>query len=235
MFASVFDLRGDNDCIIHAGSELYKYKYMYMCRKREGARERGRERARDPTRTLIIVERCPLHIMSELFLFLWVRSAQQDLPDLSDAVECGAPPPIAGLLHRRLGQPEPGLGPLLQSGLPGSGTAFLHPGQPDGTAHPTIRYVQKYIKYMKIILQKTTHSLFFSPAGVLLDLGMEESCPPQKCDKYVVRLDTDVHAKMEAFMRKVKQNPYTLFVLIHDNSHVDLTRYQTQFLRNYFD
>ncbi|XP_077374607.1 GREB1-like protein [Festucalex cinctus] len=60
-------------------------------------------------------------------------------------------------------------------------------------------------------------------SGVLLDLGMEESCPPQKCDKYVVRLDADVHAKMEVFMRKVKQNPYTLFVLIHDNSHVDLT------------
>lgn len=46
----------------------------------------------------------------------------------------------------------------------------------------------------------------------------------QKSDKYVVRLDTDVHIKMEAFMRKVRQNPYTLFVLIHDNSHVDLTR-----------
>ncbi|XP_061653191.1 GREB1-like protein isoform X1 [Phyllopteryx taeniolatus] len=60
-------------------------------------------------------------------------------------------------------------------------------------------------------------------SGVLFDLGMEESCSPQKCDKYVVRLDADVHAKMEAFMRKVKQNPYTLFVLIHDNSHVDLT------------
>ncbi|XP_061835252.2 GREB1-like protein isoform X1 [Nerophis lumbriciformis] len=61
-------------------------------------------------------------------------------------------------------------------------------------------------------------------SGVLVDLGMEESClAQQKCDKYVVRLDTDVHGKMEAFMRKVKQNPYTLFVLIHDNSHVDLT------------
>ncbi|KAM9791458.1 GREB1-like protein isoform 1-T1 [Syngnathus typhle] len=70
-------------------------------------------------------------------------------------------------------------------------------------------------------------------SGVLLDLGMEESCPPQKCDKYVVRLDADVHAKMEAFMRKVKQNPYTLFVLIHDNSHVDLTRYQTCCLKKY--
>ncbi|KAK5616463.1 GREB1-like protein [Crenichthys baileyi] len=45
----------------------------------------------------------------------------------------------------------------------------------------------------------------------------------QKSEKYVVRLDAEVHIKMEAFMKKVKQNPYTLFVLIHDNSHVDLT------------
>lgn len=61
--------------------------------------------------------------------------------------------------------------------------------------------------------------------GVLIDLGIEDaSFALQKSDKYVVRLDTEVHTKMEAFMKKVKQNPYTLFVLIHDNSHVDLTR-----------
>ncbi|XP_028974599.2 GREB1-like protein isoform X2 [Esox lucius] len=61
-------------------------------------------------------------------------------------------------------------------------------------------------------------------SGVLVDLGIEDaSSAHQRSDKYVVRLDGDVHAKMEAFMRKVKQNPYTLFVLIHDNSHVDLT------------
>lgn len=62
-------------------------------------------------------------------------------------------------------------------------------------------------------------------AGVLVDLGIEDGISAhQKADKYVVRLDADVHAKMEAFMKKVRQNPYTLFVLIHDNSHVDLTR-----------
>lgn len=62
-------------------------------------------------------------------------------------------------------------------------------------------------------------------AGVLVDLGIEEGISAhQKADKYVVRLDADVHAKMEAFMKRVRQNPYTLFVLIHDNSHVDLTR-----------
>uniref|UniRef100_A0A673L8E1 GREB1-like protein n=1 Tax=Sinocyclocheilus rhinocerous TaxID=307959 RepID=A0A673L8E1_9TELE len=61
-------------------------------------------------------------------------------------------------------------------------------------------------------------------SGVLIDLGIEDaSLALQKSDKYVVRLDAEVHTKMEAFMRKVKQNPYTLFVLIHDNSHVDLT------------
>lgn len=61
--------------------------------------------------------------------------------------------------------------------------------------------------------------------GVLVDLGIEDAYSAhQKSDRYVVRLDGDVHAKMEAFMKKVKQNPYTLFVLIHDNSHVDLTR-----------
>lgn len=67
--------------------------------------------------------------------------------------------------------------------------------------------------------------LYFMATGVLVDLGMEDtSSAQQKADKYVVRLDNEVHIKMEAFMRKVKQNPYTLFVLIHDNSHIDLTR-----------
>ncbi|XP_065124131.1 GREB1-like protein [Paramisgurnus dabryanus] len=61
-------------------------------------------------------------------------------------------------------------------------------------------------------------------SGVLIDLGIEDApLAQQKSDKYVVRLDAEVHSKMEAFMKKVKQNPYTLFVLIHDNSHVDLT------------
>lgn len=60
---------------------------------------------------------------------------------------------------------------------------------------------------------------------MLIDLGNEDAFTAhQRAEKYVVRLDADVHTKIEAFMKKVKQNPYTLFVLIHDNSHVDLTR-----------
>ncbi|CAL9689191.1 unnamed protein product [Knipowitschia caucasica] len=73
-----------------------------------------------------------------------------------------------------------------------------------------------------ILVQQTAQRI--RQSGVLVDLGVEEIAQAnQKSEKYVVRLDGDVHAKMEAFMRKVKQNPYTLFVLIHDNSHVDLT------------
>ncbi|XP_041847997.1 GREB1-like protein isoform X2 [Melanotaenia boesemani] len=88
----------------------------------------------------------------------------------------------------------------------------------------------RFCKVDFLILVPPSHILVHQTAqrirqsGVLVDLGYEDaSTASQKSDKYVVRLDADVHTKMEAFMKKVKQNPYTLFVLIHDNSHVDLT------------
>uniref|UniRef100_A0A3Q3KBS3 GREB1 like retinoic acid receptor coactivator n=1 Tax=Monopterus albus TaxID=43700 RepID=A0A3Q3KBS3_MONAL len=88
----------------------------------------------------------------------------------------------------------------------------------------------RFCKVDFLVLVPPSHILVHQTAqrirqsGVLVDLGIEDiSSAHQKSDKYVVRLDGDVHTKMEAFMRKVKQNPYTLFVLIHDNSHVDLT------------
>uniref|UniRef100_A0A8C7LFG4 GREB1 like retinoic acid receptor coactivator n=1 Tax=Oncorhynchus kisutch TaxID=8019 RepID=A0A8C7LFG4_ONCKI len=73
-----------------------------------------------------------------------------------------------------------------------------------------------------VLVNQTAHRI--QQSGVLVDLGIEDaSSAHQRSDQYVVRLDGDFHVKMEAFLRKVKQNPYTLFVLIHDNSHVDLT------------
>lgn len=65
----------------------------------------------------------------------------------------------------------------------------------------------------------------FLPPGVLVDLGLEENGTAyHRAEKYVVRLDNEIQSKFDLFMRKVKQNPYTLFVLVHDNAHVDLTR-----------
>uniref|UniRef100_A0A3B5MK23 GREB1 like retinoic acid receptor coactivator n=1 Tax=Xiphophorus couchianus TaxID=32473 RepID=A0A3B5MK23_9TELE len=88
----------------------------------------------------------------------------------------------------------------------------------------------RFCKVDFLVLVPPSHILVHQTAqrirqsGVLVDLGNEDtSTAHQKSEKYVVRLDADVHTKMEAFMKKVKQNPYTLFVLIHDNSHVDLT------------
>uniref|UniRef100_A0AAR2KX77 GREB1-like protein n=1 Tax=Pygocentrus nattereri TaxID=42514 RepID=A0AAR2KX77_PYGNA len=73
-----------------------------------------------------------------------------------------------------------------------------------------------------VLLHQTARRIHQS--GVLVDLGMEDaSSALQKAEKHVARLDNEVHGRIEAFMRKVKQNPYTLFVLIHDNSHIDLT------------
>uniref|UniRef100_H2MTI9 GREB1 like retinoic acid receptor coactivator n=1 Tax=Oryzias latipes TaxID=8090 RepID=H2MTI9_ORYLA len=88
----------------------------------------------------------------------------------------------------------------------------------------------RFSKVDFLVLVPPSHILVHQTAqrirqsGVLVDLGNEDvSTASQKSEKYVVRLDSDVHARMEAFMKKVKQNPYTLFVLIHDNAHVDLT------------
>ncbi|XP_076828572.1 GREB1-like protein isoform X2 [Brachyhypopomus gauderio] len=87
----------------------------------------------------------------------------------------------------------------------------------------------RFSKVDFLVLVPPSHVLLHQTArrirqsGVLVDLGMEDSSSVSKAERYVVRLDSEVHAKLEVFMRRVKQNPYTLFILIHDNSHIDLT------------
>ncbi|CAO2593210.1 GREB1-like protein [Lemmus lemmus] len=74
----------------------------------------------------------------------------------------------------------------------------------------------------EVLVQQTLQRV--RQSGVLVDLGLEENgMAHQRAEKYVVRLDSDIQSKFDVFMRRVKQNPYTLFVLVHDNSHVELT------------
>ncbi|XP_006901121.1 PREDICTED: GREB1-like protein [Elephantulus edwardii] len=74
----------------------------------------------------------------------------------------------------------------------------------------------------EVLVQQTLQRI--RQSGVLVDLGLEESVMAhQRAEKYIVRLDNDIQAKFDVFMRKVKQNPYTLFVLVHDQAHVELT------------
>ncbi|NXD07915.1 GRB1L protein, partial [Nothocercus nigrocapillus] len=74
----------------------------------------------------------------------------------------------------------------------------------------------------EVLVQQTLQRI--RQSGVLVDLGLEDNGTAyQRAEKYVVRLDNEIQTKFEIFMRRVKQNPYTLFVLVHDNAHVDLT------------
>ncbi|XP_060029552.1 GREB1-like protein isoform X2 [Erinaceus europaeus] len=74
----------------------------------------------------------------------------------------------------------------------------------------------------EVLVQQTLQRI--RQSGVLVDLGLEENGTAyQRAEKYVVCLDNEIQTKFEVFMRRVKQNPYTLFVLVHDNSHVELT------------
>uniref|UniRef100_A0A8C4VT63 GREB1 like retinoic acid receptor coactivator n=1 Tax=Gopherus evgoodei TaxID=1825980 RepID=A0A8C4VT63_9SAUR len=74
----------------------------------------------------------------------------------------------------------------------------------------------------EVLVQQTLQRI--RQSGVLVDLGLEENGTAyQRAEKYIVRLDNEIQTKFEVFMRRVKQNPYTLFVLVHDNAHVDLT------------
>nr|KAF6358303.1 GREB1 like retinoic acid receptor coactivator [Pipistrellus kuhlii] len=74
----------------------------------------------------------------------------------------------------------------------------------------------------EVLVQQTLQRI--RQSGVLVDLGLEENgAAYQRAEKYVVRLDNEIQAKFEVFMRRVRQNPYTLFVLVHDNCHVELT------------
>ncbi|OXB81657.1 UNVERIFIED_CONTAM: hypothetical protein H355_008906 [Colinus virginianus] len=76
----------------------------------------------------------------------------------------------------------------------------------------------------EVLVQQTLQRI--RQSGVLVDLGLEDNGTAyQRAEKYVVRLDNEIQTKFEVFMKRVKQNPYTLFVLVHDNAHVDLTRY----------
>ncbi|XP_015207603.2 protein GREB1 isoform X2 [Lepisosteus oculatus] len=61
-------------------------------------------------------------------------------------------------------------------------------------------------------------------SGILLELGLEKDRTSKKgAEQYVVKLDLDAQGKINAFIQKSKMNPYTLFILVHDHAHWDLS------------
>ncbi|XP_032877476.1 protein GREB1 isoform X2 [Amblyraja radiata] len=61
-------------------------------------------------------------------------------------------------------------------------------------------------------------------SGILVELGLEaESVASQSAEHYVMKLTAEDQSKFEAFQQRVLNSPYTLFILIHDHAHWDLT------------
>ncbi|XP_041105607.1 protein GREB1 isoform X2 [Polyodon spathula] len=61
-------------------------------------------------------------------------------------------------------------------------------------------------------------------SGILLELGLEKFCMSKKgAEQYVVKLDSEAQGKIDAFIQKSRVNPYTLFILVHDHAHWDLS------------
>ena len=65
-------------------------------------------------------------------------------------------------------------------------------------------------------------------AGVLHELGLDHDCLSLKqAEQYVVKLDQEAVGKIDSLIQKSKMNPYTLYILVHDHAHWDLSRYTT--------
>ncbi|GAA6107361.1 protein GREB1 isoform X3, partial [Tachysurus ichikawai] len=64
-------------------------------------------------------------------------------------------------------------------------------------------------------------------SGVLKELGMDQNClSPKDAEQYVVKLDQAAVAKINGLIQKSKLNPYTLFILVHDHAHWDISSEQ---------
>ncbi|XP_007895260.2 protein GREB1 [Callorhinchus milii] len=61
-------------------------------------------------------------------------------------------------------------------------------------------------------------------SGILVELGLEAESAVSHCaERYVMKLTSEAQRKFDAFRQRALQNPYTLFILIHDHAHWDLT------------
>ncbi|KAG8445654.1 hypothetical protein GDO86_010438 [Hymenochirus boettgeri] len=74
----------------------------------------------------------------------------------------------------------------------------------------------------EITYQQTLSHLWNS--GVLLELGVDKAAlTKQHLEQYIMKLDSEAPHKFKAFLHRALQNPHTLFVLVHDHAHWDLT------------
>ncbi|XP_076834849.1 protein GREB1 isoform X2 [Brachyhypopomus gauderio] len=74
----------------------------------------------------------------------------------------------------------------------------------------------------EVTFQQVVRHLWSS--GVLQELGLNQDGSSAKgAEQYVVKLDQTAVAKINDLIQKSKLNPYTLFILVHDHAHWDIS------------
>ena len=62
--------------------------------------------------------------------------------------------------------------------------------------------------------------------GVLQELGsLDQECVSQQdAERYVVKMDQSAQARIDNLIQEAHSNSYTLYILVHDHAHWDISR-----------
>ncbi|XP_038864763.1 protein GREB1-like [Salvelinus namaycush] len=76
----------------------------------------------------------------------------------------------------------------------------------------------------EVTFQQTVLHLWNS--GVLQNLGLEQDCLSQReAERYVVKMDQEARVRIDDLIQEANRNPNTLFILVHDHAHWDISRF----------
>lgn len=69
-------------------------------------------------------------------------------------------------------------------------------------------------------------SLCLCISGVLQELGsLDQECVSQQdAERYVVKMDQGAQARIDSLIQEAHSNSYTLYILVHDHAHWDISR-----------
>lgn len=64
-------------------------------------------------------------------------------------------------------------------------------------------------------------------SGVLQDLvSSDQECMSKlEPEQYVVKMDRKAQARIDNLTQEAHRNPYTLYILVHDHAHWDISRF----------
>lgn len=64
-------------------------------------------------------------------------------------------------------------------------------------------------------------------SGVLQELGSldQASVSHREAERYVVKMDHSAQARIDSLIREAHSNSYTLYILVHDHAHWDISRF----------